>query len=147
MTFPDLLDVRALRGPNVQGRYAALQARLGPFTPLVSVSANYSHNLNQLIPASMLRAETALDSLEDWMLTGRESHVAAAIAQLTLAIEIACTCKVSLCHITRASAADPCVLGVEIESIEDQDIARQCLVAAHAVCRAAVEGTAYDFWC
>ncbi len=145
MIFPDLTDVRALRGPNVWGRRPVLQFTFGPFPSLPSVTKDYAGNLYRLTSPLGFRAESALRAVEEWEITGHGRYLAQALADLALALEIAAGCKVTHVGFNHAAGADSCLLRVEIESVEDQDIARQCLAAAHAVCRAAIDGQPYDF--
>ncbi len=145
MTFPDLTDVRALRAPNVWGHRAVLQFTFGPFPSLPSVTKDYAGNLYRLTSPLGFRAESALCAVEEWEITGDGRYLARAIGDLALLIEIAAGCKVTHVGFNHAAGADSCLLRVEIESVEDQDIARQCLTAAHSVCRAAIDDQPYDF--
>jgi cyanophycin synthetase len=144
MTFPDLTDVRALRGPNVWTRSAVLAAAFratsSPFG-----AAGFAARLRQLVAPLDSLAEFACAAAEQRELTGAGTDLAEALAQLALAIEIASTCKVSFCSVRPDSRAGSFLLAVEIESIEDEDISRQCLLAAHSACKAAFEDTPYDF--
>ena len=145
MLVPDLIDVRALRGPNVWGPRAVLQVNFGPLPSLLSVTQDYAGKLRRLTAPLDFLAESALNAIEEWEITGDGSHLARAVADLALAIEIAAACKVAHSHFTHAPDADSSLLAIEIESVEDQDIARQCLTAAHAAFRAAIDEQPYDF--
>src|ERR1035437_3411433 len=133
MTFPDLIDVRALRGPNVWCRNAVLQATVGPLPSLPSVTKDYAGNLYRLISALGRHAESAVCAVEEWEISGRGSYLGRALVDLVLPFENAAGCKVKHARFTHAAGADTCLLAIDIESIEDQDIARQSLAAAHAV--------------
>jgi cyanophycin synthetase len=144
MLFPDLTDVRALRGPNVWARCALLQAAF-PSSVTISSDAGFASRLSGLIlPLSSLGGP-ALTAAEEWIGTGDSRSLALTIARLALAIEIAATCKVSFCSVSPTPEAGSFLLAVEIESVEDEDISRQCLIAAHSACKAAFEDTPYDF--
>jgi cyanophycin synthetase len=144
MIFNDLTDVRALRGPNVWARCAVLAAAFrAPSSP--SGAAGFAGRLRQIAAPLGSLAEPACAAAERWDLTGAGTDLAEALGQLALAIEIACTCQVSLCSVSPATEAGSFSLAVEIESVEDEDISRQCLLAAHAACKAAFELTPFDF--
>lgn len=145
MIFSDLTDVRALRGPNVWARCAVLQAAFRPPSSPVQPRTGFAGRLRQLTSPLGSSAQPAIAAAEGWVTAGDGKGLAQAVARLALAIEVTTTCKVSFCSVSPASEGDAFLLAVEIESVEDQDIARQCLAAAHAVCRAAVEDSPYDF--
>jgi cyanophycin synthetase len=144
MTFPDLTDVRALRGPNVWARCAVLQAAFH-LSAKTSSNAGFASRLSGLASPLGTLAGTSLEAAEEWMAAGDGRCLALAVARLALAIEIAATCKVAFCSVSPAPVAGLFLLAVEIGSIEDEDISRQCLAAAHAACKAAFDNATYDF--
>ena len=144
MLFPDLTDVRALRGPNVWARCAVLQAAFHQSANTPS-NPGFPRRLSGLISPLGTLAGTSLEAAKEWIATGDSRFLALAIARLALAIENAATCKVSFSSVSPAPEAGSFLLAVEIESIEDEDIARQCLAAAHTACKAAFDDAPYDF--
>lgn len=144
MLFPDLTGVRALRGPNVWARRAVLQAAF-PSSATIPGDAGFASRLSGVTAALGPLAEPALAAAGEWAATGDCRCVGLTIARLALATEIAATCKVSFCSVSPASETGSFLLAVEIEGIENEDISRQCLAAAHAACKAAAEDTPYDF--
>jgi len=142
MLLDDLTDVRALRGPNVWSQRAVLQAAFHAPRP---AGANLAARLRELTAPLGALAAPALAHAEEWDRAHSAAALAASLTHLALAIEIAATCKVSFCAVSPALEAGAFTLVVEIESIEDADIARQCLRAAHSACKAALENTPYDF--
>ena len=84
----------------------------------------------------------ALTVARDWTATGNGSSLAWTVARLALAIEIASTCKAAFCSAAPARGRNAWTLAVEVE---DEDIARQCLTAAHAAIQAAIEDTPIRF--
>jgi cyanophycin synthetase len=147
MFFPDLTDVRALRAPNVWSRCPVLEAVFRASSPSATspADAGFVVRLSELTSSLGSLAAPALTALAEWTSTGDGRSLALAIARLALAIEIASTCKGSSCSVSPASETGSFLLAVEMEGIEDEDISRQCLAAAHAACRAAAEDTPYDF--
>lgn len=148
MILSDLTDVRALRGPNVWSRCAVLQAAFRPQalpSGMASCGSEFATRFERLLSPLGSLAGAARAAAEEWTAAGDSRCLASAIAQLALAIEIAATCKVSWCCVSPVPGEGAFLLAVEIESVEDADIARQSLTAAHAAVKAAVEGTPYDF--
>ena len=144
MVFPELTDVRALRGPNVWARCAVLQASLRtPQDPIDG--AGFAARLRQLASPLGPSADAGVSAAEYWAFTGDGRGLTLAVAQLALAIEVAATCKVSLSSVSPSGEPGLFALAVEIESIEDAEIGLQSLHAAHALCKAAFEDTSYDF--
>jgi cyanophycin synthetase len=145
MLVPDLTDVHALRGPNVWARCAVLQAAFHPpslsSAPLSS-NAEFDSRLDRLTALLGSRAEPVLAAAEEWTSTGDGRWLTLAIAQLALAIEIAASCKVSFCAVSPAPQPGSWLLSVQAE---DEDVSRQCLIAAHSACRATVENQPYEF--
>src|SRR5450755_2657814 len=100
MHLPDLTDVRALRGPNVWSRCAVLQASFcPPCLPSGAVldSPEFANRFTHLTSPLGSLAGPVLTAAEEWSTTGDGSHLALAIARLSLAIEIAATSQVSFC--------------------------------------------------
>ncbi len=145
MLVPDLTEVRALRGPNVWGRNAVLQFALGPLPSLPSVTKDYAGSLHRLTSPLGFWAEPAVCAVEEWEITGVGSELGRAVIDLALAIEMVAGVKAANAHFKHAAGADFCLLAIEIESVEDQDIARQCLSAAHSAISAAIDDQPYDF--
>jgi len=148
MILSDLTGVRALRGPNVWARCAVLEAAFrAPSSPpgTVHEATGFAARLRRLTAPLGSLEEPAHTAAEQWTRTGDGKDLAGAVAQLALAVEIAATCKVSFCSVSPAPAAGSFCLAVEIESVEDEDISRQCLLAAHSACKAAFENTPFDF--
>jgi cyanophycin synthetase len=145
MIFSDLTNVRALRGPNVWARRAVLQSAFRPPSFPAQLRTGFAGRLRQLASPLGSSAQPVITAAEAWVTAGDGKDLAQAVARLTLSIEVAVTCKVSFCCVSPAPEGDTFLLAVEIESVEDQDIARQCLAAAHAVCKAAAEDRPYDF--
>jgi cyanophycin synthetase len=145
MHLPDLTDVRALRGPNVWSRCAVLQASFCPpslQSGAVPDSPEFANRFTHLTSPLGSLAGAVLTAAEEWRATGDGSHLALAIAQLALALEIAATCKVSFCSVSPAPETGSFLLAVEIE---DEEVSRQCLLAAHAACQAAITDQPNDF--
>lgn len=145
MLFHNLTDVRTLRGPNVWARCAVLQAAFrAPYFQVQDGPAIVAR-LREIAAPLGTFAEPAFAAAEYWAFTADGRGLALALAQFALAIEVAATCKVSLCSVSAGAETGLYSLAVEIESVEDADISRQCLLAAHSACRAAFEDTPCGF--
>ena len=145
MPTPDLTNIRALRGPNIWARCAVLEATLRPPTGVVSAGSEFAAWLSQLSsPLGSLNGP-ALTAAQRSSSTEDACWLADIIAKLALAIELAATCKVVWCGAFRGSESDSFSLAVEIESVEEEDFARQCLTVSHSTIRAALDGAAYHF--